>query len=77
MMLTAARDLLAGARYLVMQFEIPLPVVRRAIALADELGVRVILNPAPAYAVEPDFLRGVYAPGGQRVRGRSAHGQSP
>ena len=30
-----------------------------AIALAGELGVQVILNPAPAYAVEPDFFRGV------------------
>lgn len=55
-----ARDLLAQARYLIMQFEIPLPVVRQAIALAQELGVRVILNPAPARPVEPDFVRGVY-----------------
>jgi ribokinase len=54
-----ARDLLAGARYLVMQFEIPLDTVGEAIALARELGVQVILNPAPAYAVDADFLRGV------------------
>jgi ribokinase len=56
----AARGLLAEARYLVMQFEIPLPVVREAISLAARLGVRVILNPAPAYRVEPAFLAGVY-----------------
>lgn len=58
--LAAARDVLAGAHYLIMQFEIPLPVVRAAIELARELGVRVILNPAPAYAVEPGFLEGVH-----------------
>lgn len=57
--LDAARDLLAAARWLVMQFEVPLPLVRRAIALAASLGVRVILNAAPAYAVEEGFLRGV------------------
>ena len=54
-----ARDVLARARYLVMQFEIPLPVVRKAIGMAGDLGVEVILNPAPAYPVEPGFLRGV------------------
>ena len=32
----------------------------QAIGLAAELGVRVVLNPAPAYAV-PGFLSGVYA----------------
>ncbi len=58
--LAAARDLLAGARYLIMQFEIPLPVVRAAIVMARELGARVILNPAPAYTVEPGFLEGVH-----------------
>lgn len=56
----AAADLLAQASYLVMQFEVPLPVVRHAIARAAELGVRVVLNPAPAYAVDAAFLRGVY-----------------
>lgn len=55
----AARDVLAAARYLVMQFEVPLPVVRGAITLARELGLRVILNPAPAYAVDAEFVRGL------------------
>jgi ribokinase len=54
------RDLLANADYLVMQFEVPLPVVRHAIAQAEALGVRVVLNPAPAYTVDAAFLRGVY-----------------
>lgn len=55
-----ARELLRRARFLVMQFEIPLPTVRAAIHWASQWGVRVILNPAPAQAVSPDFLRGVY-----------------
>ncbi|MBC7235383.1 MAG: ribokinase [Chloroflexi bacterium] len=58
--LEGARELLAQARYLLMQFEIPLEVVREAISLANELGVRVILNPAPAHAVDADLMRGVY-----------------
>jgi ribokinase len=55
-----AADLIAGARLLVMQFEIPLPVVRGALTLAQSSGVPVILNPAPAYPVEPGFLQGVH-----------------
>ncbi|MHB0858244.1 MAG: ribokinase [Anaerolineae bacterium] len=55
-----ARDLLAGSRYLMMQFEIPLPVVRGAIDLAQELGVQVILNAAPALAIGPEAVRGTY-----------------
>jgi len=58
--LEAARDLLAMSQYLIMQFEIPLEVVRAAIRLARELGLRVILNPAPAYSVEEGFLEGIY-----------------
>lgn len=56
----AARGLLREARYLVMQFEVPLPVVGEAIALAGELGLSVILNPAPAYHVADEFFRGVH-----------------
>ena len=56
----AAREVLARARYLVLQFEIPLPVVGSAIAAAREMHLPVILNPAPAYPVEADFFRGVY-----------------
>ena len=58
--LQAARGLLAQARYLLMQLEIPLPVVRAAIDLARELGLKVILNAAPALKVPADFLQGVY-----------------
>ena len=58
--LLAAREVLAGARYLVMQFEVPLQVVRGAVAIARELQVPVILNPAPAYPVPDDLLEGVH-----------------
>jgi ribokinase len=51
-----ARDLIAGARFLVMQFEIPLPVVCAAIDLAAEVGVPVILNAAPAHGINEDIL---------------------
>lgn len=57
--LRQARELLSRAKYLVMQFEIPLPVVGRAIELAREMDLSVVLNPAPAYSVEPSFLAGV------------------
>lgn len=56
----AARDLLKGARYLIMQFEIPLEVVWGALNLARELGLQVILNPAPAYPAEAALLRGAH-----------------
>jgi ribokinase len=43
----AARPAIARAEALVLQLEIPLPTVQRAVAVANELGVPVILNPAP------------------------------
>ncbi len=55
-----AKEMLEKARFVVMQFEVPLPVVCHAIELAASLGAQVILNPAPAYPVEPAFLQGVY-----------------
>lgn len=43
-----ARDRIAWARIIVVQLEIPLPTVYAAIELGAELGVPVLLNPAPA-----------------------------
>ncbi|MHB1319598.1 MAG: ribokinase, partial [Anaerolineae bacterium] len=54
-----ATDLIWGASFLVAQFEVPLPVVRHAIDVAASKGVPVVLNPAPAYAVDAAFLEGV------------------
>ncbi len=56
----AAQRILAQMSYVIMQFEIPLPVVRETIALASGFGSRVILNPAPAYPVSSDFFEGLY-----------------
>jgi ribokinase len=55
-----AVDLIWGASFLVTQFEVPLPTVHHAIGVAASKGVPVILNPAPAYAVDADWLTGVY-----------------
>lgn len=57
--LEAARPAIAAARCLIMQFEIPLAVVRAGIALARSLGIPTIVNAAPASNVEEGFLRGV------------------
>jgi ribokinase len=43
-----ASNAIARAEALVLQLEIPVPAVRRAVALARRSGVPVILNPAPA-----------------------------
>ena len=44
----AAREVIAAADAVVCQLEIAIPAVVRAVDLANELGVPVILNPAPA-----------------------------
>ncbi len=55
-----ATPLIWGASFLVCQFEIPLDVVRHGIQVAASKGVPVVLNPAPAYPVDTEFLEGVY-----------------
>jgi ribokinase len=49
----AARDSIAEAAYLVIQLEIPQSMVAHAVALAKEVGTRVLLNPAPVSVAEP------------------------
>ena len=51
--LEASRELIAGARCVLMQQEIPAETVARATRLAQGL---VVLNPAPARAVAPEVL---------------------
>lgn len=46
----AAADLLRGSALVVLQLEIPLDAVLRAVAICREAGVDVLLNPAPARA---------------------------
>ncbi len=55
-----AQDLMVGADYLLLQLEVPLPVVKGAIDAARSLDLPVILNAAPAYSVAPDLMQGVY-----------------
>ncbi len=45
-----------SADVLLVQLEVPLDAVRRAIELAHRAGVCVILNPAPAKEIDPDLL---------------------
>lgn len=52
----AARQTIAQADVLVCQLESPLEAVKHAIALAQNCGVRVILNPAPARNLDPETL---------------------
>jgi ribokinase len=53
----SARDVIEASRVVVLQLEIPLETVAHAIQLAHEAGATVILNPAPAQELDPDFLR--------------------
>ena len=67
------RPELAKAGYLLIQLEIPLETVEYAIQTAAELGVRVILNPAPERRKVPEIRLPPYA---QRVGVRPAYGTS-
>jgi ribokinase len=51
-----ARDAIAHADIVLVQLEVPIESVRRAIELAHSLGTPVILNPAPAKEIEPSLL---------------------
>jgi len=52
-----AADRICRADVLLVQLEVPMEAVRKAIELAHSAGVPVILNPAPAQEVDPDLLR--------------------
>lgn len=53
----AAEPLIAGAKVVVLQAEIPLPAVTHAVEVAHRHGVRVLLNVAPATPLPPDVVR--------------------
>lgn len=55
----AAEGAFAGADVLVLQLEVPLESVMRAVELARKHGVRVVLNPAPARQLPEELLRQV------------------
>jgi ribokinase len=52
----AAESLFVGASVLLLQLESPLAAVVRAVELAHEHGVHVVLNPAPAQPLEDAML---------------------
>jgi ribokinase len=51
-----ARNVIASADCLLVQLEVPIPTVRRALAIAREAGVLTILNPAPVKPFPKDML---------------------
>ena len=55
----AAKQLIASARYLVVQFERPLPLVAEAVAYARAQGVTTVVTPAPVMPVPDGFLANV------------------
>jgi ribokinase len=52
----ARADLIRGAAIFVTQLEQPIPAARRALEIARASGVRTILNPAPAAALDDAML---------------------
>lgn len=55
--ISAARDAFAQAQAVIVSLEIPDEAVAAAVALAHELHVPVVLNPAPARTLAPEILR--------------------
>ncbi|NNU83786.1 ribokinase [Geobacillus sp. BMUD] len=49
-------SIIAQSDACLLQLEIPIPVVERAVSLAHRRGVRVIVNPAPAQPLPPSVL---------------------
>ncbi len=54
--LEAASDLFNTCGFLLVQLEIPLPVVYHAIKKAKQAGATVVLNPAPAQKIDLQYL---------------------
>lgn len=54
------RDEIAAADYLLMQLEIPMPVVEYAASIAVAAGTKVILNPAPAAQLSKTLVESLY-----------------
>ncbi|HBP25499.1 MAG TPA: ribokinase [Acholeplasmatales bacterium] len=52
-------DVIADSSILLLQLEVPIPVVKQAIRLANRHRVPVILNPAPAKPLDREVLDGV------------------
>jgi ribokinase len=57
--LDKCESIIAQSDVCLLQLEIPIPVVERAVSLAHRHGVRVIVNPAPAQPLSPSVLEQV------------------
>ena len=55
--LVEARQVIEKARVLLVQLEIPLHTVEHIVSIAAKAGVKVILNPAPAFPLPDSLLR--------------------
>ena len=55
----AAEAAIANSDVLLLQLEVPLPVVKRAAQIAQSHNITVVLNPAPARELPPDLLASV------------------
>lgn len=53
------REIIANSDILVLQLEIPLDGVRKAVQIAKENGVKVILNPAPIQSLPSDLIQDI------------------
>ncbi|MCQ6264761.1 ribokinase [Fictibacillus sp. WQ 8-8] len=53
------REIIAGSDFLLVQLEIPLESVQKAVSIAKENGVKVVLNPAPIQELPEELLREV------------------
>lgn len=56
----SARACMEGAGYLLVQLEIPMPTVVRSVELADSLGIKTILNPAPMNPVPEEIFSHIW-----------------
>ena len=55
----AAAEMIRQSKLLVCQLEVPVEALSRAISIAAEAGVPVLMNPAPAMQLAPSLLRQV------------------
>lgn len=53
------RETISNSKFVIMQLEIPIPVVSHTLALCKELNIPVLLNPAPASGFQKEFIESV------------------
>lgn len=56
----AAEKAIAGSAFVLLQLEIPMETVERAVSLASEKGVKVVLNPAPVVPLSDELISKLY-----------------